>query len=254
MPKRRTDASKRTFFDQYERIKASYFRARDVIDPAKNTALIPCANGQTKLLAVAHSRFPSGGGYSYFRCPQCSRRAGVLYLVSSNMPRCVNCCAAMNIKHRSQYGFGRQERMRAADLHLDQLIAKLETRERLRLKPPPASWGGKAQHVYGSRALTERMRRRMITLRLSQLASQHAQATGGLNLTRAFTPRKDALAAIPELAQVWRARTHERLQQALDNIQCVLLRALESSDPRQRLIAARLMLKTKQARERGFRT
>jgi hypothetical protein len=36
MPKRRTDASKRTFFDQYERIKASYFRARDVIDPAKN--------------------------------------------------------------------------------------------------------------------------------------------------------------------------------------------------------------------------
>src|SRR5580704_16973985 len=118
MPKRRTDASKRTFFDQYERIKASYFRARDVIDPAKNTALIPSANGQTKLLAVAHSRFPSGGGYSYFRCPQCTRRAGVLYLVSSNMPRCVNCCAAMNIKHRSQYGFGRQERMRAADLHL----------------------------------------------------------------------------------------------------------------------------------------
>ena len=66
MPKRRTDASKRTFFDQCERIMASYFRARDVIDPAKNTALIPCANGQTKLLAVAHSRFPSGGGYQAF--------------------------------------------------------------------------------------------------------------------------------------------------------------------------------------------
>jgi hypothetical protein len=66
MPKRRTDASKRTFFDQYERIKASYFRARDVIDPAKNTALIPCAHGQTTLLAVAHSRFPSGGGYQAF--------------------------------------------------------------------------------------------------------------------------------------------------------------------------------------------
>ena len=37
------------------------------------------------------------------------------------------------------------------------------------------------------------MRRSMITLRLSQLASQHANADGSLNLTRAFTPRKDAL-------------------------------------------------------------
>ena len=60
------------------------------------------------------------------------------------------------------------------------------------------------------------MRRRMITLRLSQLASQHAQDAGGLDLTRAFTPRKDALAAIPELGQVWRATSTERLEQALD--------------------------------------
>jgi hypothetical protein len=97
------------------------------------------------------------------------------------------------------------------------------------------------------------MRRRMVALRLHQLASQAANDSGSLNITRAFTPRKDAL-AIPELKQVWRARTYERLQQALDNIQCVLLRALESNDPRQRLIAARLLLKTKQARERGFRT
>jgi hypothetical protein len=58
------------------------------------------------------------------------------------------------------------------------------------------------------------MRRRMITLRLSQLASQHAQDAGGLGLTRAFTPRKDALAAIPQLRQVWRARSTERLEQA----------------------------------------
>ena len=43
------------------------------------------------------------------------------------------------------------------------------------------------------------MRRRMITLRLRQLASQHAQDAVGLNLTRAFMPCKDALAAISEL-------------------------------------------------------
>jgi hypothetical protein len=160
----------------------------------------------------------------------------------------------MAIRHRSQYGFGRTERTRAADQSLDQLISKLETTEPLRLNGAPASWGGKAQLVYRSRRLTQRMRRSMITLRLSQLGSQHAQAAGGLNLTRAFTPRKDALAAIPELKQVWRARSTECLEQALDNAQSVLLKALESNDPRQRLIAARLMLKTKQARERGFRT
>ena len=57
----------------------------------------------------------------------------------------------------------------------------------------------------------------------------------GLNLTGAFTPRKDALAAIPELGQVWRARSTERLEQALDNAQSVLLRAMESDDPHQRL-------------------
>jgi hypothetical protein len=163
------------------------------------------------------------------------------------------CCDRLNIKHRSKWGLGREERLRAADLNLDQLIAKLETSEPLRFNGAPASWGGKAQQVYRSRRLTMRMRRNVVTLRLYQLASQAANNSGGLDITRAFTPRKDAL-AIPELEQVWRARTHECLQQALDNIQCILLRALESSDPRQRLIAARLMLKTKQARERGFRT
>ena len=148
---------------------------------------------------------------------------------------------------------GREERLRAADQQLDRIIAKLETTEPLRLNGAPTSWGGKAQLVYRSRRLTERMRRRMITLRLSQLASQQAN-DGGLKLTRAFKPRTEALAAIPELGQVWRARSTERLEQALDNAQSVLLKALESNDPRQRLSAARLMLKTKQARERGFRT
>ena len=250
MPKRRADADQRHFLDEFQYVKASYFRARGVIDPAKRTALIPFG-GKTKILDTAHTHFPNGGGFSYFGCPGCGRRASRLYLVA-DAPRCVKCCEALNIQHRSRYGFGKQERMRAADLSLDQLIAKLETPERLSLKPAPKSWRGKAQLVYRSRRLTERMRRRMITLRLSQLASQHANAEGSLNLTRAFTPRKDAL-AIPELEQVWRARTHERLLQALDNAQSAILKALESNDPRQRLIAASLMLKTKQGRERGFR-
>jgi hypothetical protein len=251
MGKRRAEADHRRFFDEFPSVRISRFRATGVVDPAKRQSVIPFPDGTNKLIGTAHTRLKYGGGWSYFICPKCAKLAQTLYLIEGK-PLCRRCCEGLNIKDRSKWGMGREERMRSADLSLDQLIAKLETPERLSLKPAPKSWRGKAQLVYRSRRLTERMRRRMITLRLSQLASQHAN-DDGLNLTRAFTPRKDALAAIPELKQVWRARTHERLQQALDNAQSALLKVLDSNDPRQRLSAARIMLRTKQARERGLR-
>jgi len=251
MPRRRADADSRRFFDEFDKVRVSRFRAMGVIDPAKREALIPFPNGKTKLIGVGHVRFPNGGGYSYFVCPKCAKLAGTLYLID-DAPRCHQCCDAMNIKHRTQYGFGRTERRRAADQHLDGTIAKLETREPLRLHTP-ASWEGKAKLVYRSRRLIKRMRRRMIALRLNQLASQQQKTNDeGLRLTRAYKPRSDALTAIPELRQVWRANSHERLQQALDKAQIAILKALDSNDPLQRLAAARLMLNTKQARERGF--
>ena len=253
MGKRREDADHRRFTDEFPSLHVSRFRANGTTDPSRRTAVIPFPNGKEKLLAVAHIRLKHNGGFSYFICPCCAKLAQTLYAINDR-PLCWRCCDKLNIRHRGKWGMGREERMRAADQQLDRIIAKLETDEPLRFKPAPASWQGKARQVYRSRRLTQCMRRRMITLRLRQLASQHAQAAGGLNLTRAFTPRKDALAAIPELGQVWRSVDLERLEQALDNAQSVLLKALESNDPRQRLIAARLMLKTKQARERGFRT
>jgi hypothetical protein len=48
------------------------------------------------------------------------------------------------------------------------------------------------------------------------------------------------------------AKSTEDIQIALDNAQSALLEALESDDPRMRMITARLMLKTRQARERGW--
>jgi hypothetical protein len=251
MPRRRADADNRRFFDEFEKVRVSRFRAMGVIDPAKREALIPFPNGKTKLIGVGHVRFPNGGGYSYFVCPKCAKLAGTLYLID-DAPRCSQCCDAMNIKHRSRMGFGRPERRRTADLFLDQIIAKLETTKPLRLNTP-ASWEGKAKLVYRSHRLTKRMRRRMIALRLNQLASQQQKTNNdGLKLTRAYKPRSVALTAIPELRQVWRANSHERLQQALDKAQIAILKALDSDDPLQRHAAARLMLNTKQARERGF--
>lgn len=250
MGKRRADADTRRFFDEFGSVRISRFRAMGIVDPSRPDALIPFPNGKTKLIGTGHVRFPNGGGYSYFLCPKCAKLARVLYLID-DAPRCFNCCDAMGIKHASKWGFGRDERRRAADLQLDQLIAKLETKEPLRLKPAPASWQGRARLVYHGRTLTRAMRRRMIVLRLNQLAIQQAN-DGGLKLTRAYKPNSAALTAIPELRQIWRANTHERLQQALDKAQTAILKALESDEPRQRLIAARLMLNTKQGRERGF--
>jgi hypothetical protein len=105
MPKRRSDADHRRFFDEFASLRVSRLRATGVIDPGKRYALIPVGERQ-KLIGTAHVRFPNGGGYSYFRCPRCDRLAGVIYLIDDE-PRCRRCCAAIGIVDRSAYGFGR---------------------------------------------------------------------------------------------------------------------------------------------------
>jgi hypothetical protein len=251
MGKRRADATGRRFTDEFPSVRVSRFRANGTIDPAKRTAIIAFPNGTNKLIGVAHTQLKYGGGWSFFVCPGCAKLAQTLYSIEDK-PFCWRCCDKLNIKHRGKWGMGREERLRAADQSLDRLISKLETSEPLRLNGAPASWGGRAQLVCRSRRLTQRMRRSMITLRLHQLASEHAQDAGSLDLTRAFTPRKDALAVIPELGQVWRATSTERLEQALDNAQVIILQALQSNDMRQQILAVRLMLRTRAARQRGL--
>jgi hypothetical protein len=249
MGKRCADADTRRFFDEFESVKVSRFRAMGVIDPAVRQALIPFPNGKTKLIGTGHVRLKHGGGYSYFVCPKCARLAGKLYLID-DAPLCCKCCAALNIKHSASYGFGRETRRRARDKLLDQLIAKLETSEPLKLKPAPASWRGKAQQVYRSRSLHEAMRRRLIELRLHQLAYQQTRDEADDTL-QTHQPVAAARQLI-DLTPIWRANSTETLQQALDTAQVIILAALDSDDPQRRLNAAKLMLRTKQARDRGL--
>jgi hypothetical protein len=101
MGKRRDDASSRTFFDEYRVVRVSRFRGTGVIDPSMRQAVIAFPNGTKKLIGVAHTRFPSGGGWSYFLCPGCARRRTKLFLID-DAPRCVRCCNALNIWHRSR--------------------------------------------------------------------------------------------------------------------------------------------------------
>jgi len=251
MGKRLAEADTRRFFDEFEHVRVSRFRAMGVIDPSRSDALIPFPGGKAKLIGVKHVRFPNGGGWSYFVCPKCGRRTPTLYLIDA-APLCAHCCGKLNIRHRSCYGFGRDARRKAKDRHLDALIAKLETKEPLYLKPAPSSWGGKAQRVYNSERLHEAMRRRLIELRLEQLAYQDARDEADEDDALQTHQPVPAARELIDLKPIWRANTTETLARALDNAQVVILKALESDDPRQRLNAAKLMMRTKQARDRGL--
>jgi hypothetical protein len=249
MPKRRSDATCRRFLDQYEKVRVPRFRAMGIIDPSRYYALIPFVV-RTKLLSVAHVRFPNGGGWSFFVCPGCSRRTTNLYLIDE-APRCGRCCGARNIHHRSRYGFGREERLRERDKHLDCMQAQLDATTPLRFNPAPKHWRGRSRIVSNSRALAMRMRRSMVVCRLNQLASLQAAKQGDDGLLCAYQPRAEAARTI-DIKPIWRARTSEALQQALDDAQSALFAALSSNDPQQRLAAARLFMRTRQARERGW--
>ena len=82
MPKRGSDADSRIFFDQLVSVAASRLKATGVIRLEDRQVLIPFGE-QNKLIGVAHTRFPNGGSWSYFRCPKCGARSKKLWLVDA---------------------------------------------------------------------------------------------------------------------------------------------------------------------------
>ena len=250
MPKRGSDADNRIFFDELVSIAASRLKATGAIRLEDRQALIPFG-GQNKLIGVAHTKFPNGGSWSYFVCPKCGRRAKKLWLVD-NAPRCRLCLEKLGVRNRAAYGFGRTERLRERDRRVDRLQAMLEGGP-MRFKPVPPNWGNR--RLDRRNRLTVALQQARIATRLAQIAYQHQQSSephGPSPLLRAYKPLAAAMEAIPNLKSLWQAKSSEDIQIALDNAQLALLEALESDDPRMRMIAARLMLKTRQAKERGW--
>ena len=250
MPKRGGDADHRIFFDQLVSLAVSRLRARGVIKLEDRQVLIPFGE-QNKLIGVAHTNFWNGGSWSYFRCPKCGRRAKKLWLVD-DAPRCRLCLEKLGVRYRSAYAFGRTERLRERDRRVDRLQAMLEGGP-MRLKPAPPNWGNR--RLDRRNLLTAALQRARIVTRLAQIAYQQQQTSEPhepLPLLGAYKPRAAAIEAIPNLRSLWRAKSAEDLAIALDNAQSALFQALESGDPRMRIVAARLMLKTRQARERDW--
>ena len=252
MAKRGIDADRRVFFDQLISVGVSRLKATGVIRLEDRQAIIPFGE-QNKLIDVAHTKFPNAGSWSYFVCPRCGGRRKKLWLLD-DAPRCRRCLEKLGVRYRSAYGFGRTARLRERDRRVDRLQAMLEGGP-MRFKPVPPSWGNR--RLDRRHNLTWALRRARIATRLAQIAYQHQQSSEqhgpSLLLLRAYKPLACAIEAVPDLKALWRAKSTEDIQIALDNAQSAILGALESDDPRMRMIAARLMLKTRQARERGWR-
>ena len=250
MPKRGSDADSRIFFDQLVTLTASRLRATGAIRLEDRHGIIAFGDKQ-KLVGLAHTMFPNGGSWSFFVCPKCGRRAKRLWLLD-DAPRCRLCLEKLGVRYRAAYGFGRTERLRERDRRVDRLQAMLEGSP-MRFKPVPPNWGNR--RLDRRNRLTVALHRARIATRLAQIAYQHEQSSephGPSPLLRAYKPLAAAIEAIPDLKSLWRAKSTEDIQIALDKAQSALLEALESNDPRMRMIAARLMLKTRQARERGW--
>src|SRR6516164_5031880 len=218
MAKRGIDADSRIFFDELPSLGVSRLRATGAIRLEDRQVIIPFG-GRMKLISVAHTVFKNGGSWSYFRCPKCGGRRKKLWLVD-DAPRCVNCCSSLGVRYRSAYAFGRTERLRERDHRVDRLQTMLEGGP-LRLKPVPPNWGNR--RLDRRIRLTWALQRARIVTRLDQLLAYQAQQGGKpdepLSFMRAYKPRAAAIEAIPALKSLWRSKTTEELECALDNAQ-----------------------------------
>ena len=249
MPKRGSDADSRVFFDQLVSVGVSRLRATGAIRLEDRHGIIAFGDKQ-KLVGVAHTVFKNGGSWSYFVCPGCGRRAKKLWL-ADDAPRCRLCLEKLGVRNRASYGFGRTERLRERDRRVDKLQAMLEGGP-MRFKPVPPNWGNR--RLDRRNRLTVALQRARIATRLAQIAYQEQPSDphGPLPLLRAYKPRAAAIQTIPDLKSLWRAKSTEDLEIALDEAQSTILEALQSNDPQTRLNAARLMLRSRPARERGW--
>ena len=250
MPKRGIDAGSRIFFDELVSVGVSRLRATDAIRLEDRQAVIPLGQ-KNRLIAVTHTRFPNGGSWSYFVCPRCGRRAKRLWLVD-DAPRCRLCLEQLGVRYRAAYGFGRTERQRERDRRVDKLQAMLEGGP-MRFKPVPPNWGNR--RLDRRNRLTVALQRARIATRLALIAYQHQQSSEPHEpspLLRAYKPLAAAIEAIPNLQSLWVAKSTEDLEVGLDKAQSTILEALQSNDCQTRLNAASLMLRSRQARERGW--
>jgi hypothetical protein len=119
------------FRDDLPSVKASRLRATGEIT-AESAATIIRLGDSDFSVALALRKFKNGGSWSLFRCPQCDRRAQVLWLLDG-APPCRRCCIERKVRYRAEPMSVRQR----AAIRVPKLLARLASDQPARLRPRP---------------------------------------------------------------------------------------------------------------------
>jgi hypothetical protein len=106
-------------------------RALGVISAKTTSTFIRLADSDFSV-GVTHMRFPNGGDWAFFDCPDCNRRARRLWLLNG-APGCRRCCAERGVGLRAWSMSPRQR----AEITVSKLVARLSSPKPARLNPRP---------------------------------------------------------------------------------------------------------------------
>jgi hypothetical protein len=77
--------------DDLPAIVISRLRATGAVTPDMTAVALDMGDGVERAVRLAHRRFPNGGGWSFFVCPQCGGRTRTLRLTEDGRLACRNC-------------------------------------------------------------------------------------------------------------------------------------------------------------------
>ena len=119
----------RRYADDLPFINISRLRAEGVITADMAEFVVRLGDVET-VVGVTARRFPCGGGWSRFVAPCCGKNVRMLRLLSGRV-LCCRCLRAHGVFYRSELTSPR----RRAAMRIPKLMAMLESKESLRLKP-----------------------------------------------------------------------------------------------------------------------
>jgi hypothetical protein len=150
------------FREDLPSIRASRLQALGEITAESASIVIRLGDSEFSVGLALH-KFPNGGWWSLFRCPQCERRAQVLWLFEGR-PVCQRCGTARGVGRRAWPMSQRQR----AEISVLKLQARLESKTPARLHPRPDG------------SMLDRRQRLENSLRLARLALRRHRFKGAL--------------------------------------------------------------------------
>jgi hypothetical protein len=121
----------RLFRDELPSVKVSRLRALGEITAESTSTIVRLGEAEFSVGLVLR-RFPNGGSWSLFRCPQCDRWVQVLWLLDGK-PACQHCCVDRGVGRRAWP----MNPCQRAEITVPKLVARLNSKTPARLHPRP---------------------------------------------------------------------------------------------------------------------